>query len=150
MAGIVMKYILSIATLSILSLSCSPTSNEGHITTEGFIKEFQVPAQMIFMHPPEYPRLARQAGLEATLWVTVLVQADGSVKEAGVHRSSGSRAGFDEAAVSASYKCMYNPAQKNGQAVESRIIYRAEFRLVGPEAVTRFVVDNNMVETICQ
>jgi len=37
-----------------------------------------------------------------------LVDREGKVREARVAKSSGSNVGFDEAAVEAAYKCVYN------------------------------------------
>jgi len=89
----------------------------------------EIPAEMIYEHAPEYPRLAKQAGMEAVVWVKALVQKDGSVKKAVIFKSSGSKAGFDEAAVAAAYKCKYKPAIQNGRPVAIWVAYQVEFTL---------------------
>jgi protein TonB len=91
----------------------------------------EIPAEMIFEEPPEYPRLAKQAGLEGVVWVKALVTKDGTVKQAMIYKSSGSKAGFDEAAVAAAYKCKFKPAIQNGRPVAVWVAYQVEFTLTG-------------------
>ncbi|UCD93752.1 MAG: energy transducer TonB [Candidatus Zixiibacteriota bacterium] len=89
----------------------------------------EIPAEMIYEEVPDYPRLARQAGMEAVVWVKALVDKGGNVKKAMVLKSSGSRAGFDEAAVAAAYKCKFKPAIQNGRPVAVWVSYSVEFTL---------------------
>ena len=91
----------------------------------------EIPAEMIYEEVPEYPRLARQAGMEAVVWVKALVDKDGNVKKAMVLKSSGSKAGFDEAAVKAAYKCKFKPAIQNGRPVAVWVSYSVEFTITG-------------------
>jgi protein TonB len=89
----------------------------------------EIPAEMIYEHSPDYPRLARSAGMEAVVWVKALVDKDGNVRDAMILRSSGSKAGFDEAAIDAAYKCKYKPAIQNGRPVAVWVSYQVEFVL---------------------
>ncbi len=89
----------------------------------------EVPAEMIYEEVPEYPRLARSAGMEAVVWIKALVDKNGEVKKAMILRSSGSKAGFDEAALEASYKCKFKPAIQNGRPVSIWVSYQVEFTL---------------------
>jgi protein TonB len=89
----------------------------------------EIPAEMISEAVPEYPRLAKQAGLEAVVWVKALVDKNGDVKKAMVYKSSGSKAGFDEAAVAAAYKCKFKPAVQNGRPVAVWVAFSLEFSL---------------------
>ncbi len=89
----------------------------------------EIPADMIYEHTPEYPRLAKQAGMEAIVWVKALVDKDGDVRQAMVLKSSGSKAGFDEAAVAAAYKCKFKPAIQNGRPVAVWVSFSFEFTL---------------------
>jgi protein TonB len=91
----------------------------------------EIPAEMIYEHKPDYPRLAQQAGMEAVVWVKALVDKNGDVKKAMVLKSSGSKAGFDEAAVAAAYKCKYKPAIQNGRPVAVWVSYSVDFSLTG-------------------
>lgn len=87
----------------------------------------EIPAEMIYEQTPEYPRLAQTAGMEAVVWVKALVDKNGNVRDAMVLKSSGSKAGFDEAAVDAAYKCRFKPAIQNGRPVAVWVSYQVEF-----------------------
>jgi len=87
----------------------------------------EIPAEMIYEHAPEYPRLAQTAGMEAVVWVKALVDKNGNVRDAMVLKSSGSKAGFDEAAVAAAFKCRFKPAIQNGRPVAVWVSYQVEF-----------------------
>jgi protein TonB len=91
----------------------------------------EIPAEMIYEEIPEYPNLAKQIGAEALVWVKALVDKDGNVKKAMVLKSSGSKAGFDDAAVKAAYKCKFKPAIQNGRPVAVWVSYSVEFTISG-------------------
>jgi len=91
----------------------------------------EIPAEMIYEHTPEYPRLAQTAGMEAVVWVKALVDKNGNVRDAMVLKSSGSKAGFDDEALKAAYKCKYKPGIQNGRPVPVWVSYKVEFILEG-------------------
>lgn len=64
---------------------------------------------------PEYPELARKAGLEGKVFVKVFIGLDGAVKRAVLLR--GTAEALDKAALQASYKATFQPAENNGQPV---------------------------------
>lgn len=78
---------------------------------------------------PEYPRLARDAGLEGTVWVKILVDKTGTVRNAIIAKSSGANAGFEEAALSAARKCKFSPAIQNGMPIAIWVTFPFEFKL---------------------
>lgn len=84
--------------------------------------------EMIYEEKPEYPRLARGAGLEGTVWVQALVDKEGTVRKAQVARSSGTAA-LDEAAVQAAYKNRFKPGIQNGRPVAVWVTYKVDFRI---------------------
>lgn len=65
---------------------------------------------------PQYPSMARDAGVEGTVTLWVYVKSDGTVGDVTVYNSSGADA-LDEAAVAAAWNTRWVPAQNNGQAV---------------------------------
>lgn len=85
-------------------------------------------AEMITQKRPEYPRLAKQAGLEGTVWIKSLVAKDGSVKEAVVYKSSGT-ASLDEAALAVAKDNVFRPAIQNGRPVAMWVTYKVAFEL---------------------
>ncbi len=84
--------------------------------------------ELIHYVKPEYPRIAKLAGLEGIVWVKVLVSRDGGVLDALVARSSGTTA-LDEAAVEAAYQNRFTPGIQNGRPVAVWVTYRVEFVL---------------------
>ena len=77
---------------------------------------------------PRYPSSARVKGIEGTVRVRVEVEADGSVRGAGVAESSGHEA-LDAAAVEAAESWVFLPATEDGRPVAS-VVYRwVAFRL---------------------
>jgi len=87
--------------------------------------------EMIYGHQPEYPRLAKAAGMEAVVWVKALIDIGGSVHDAIIFKSSNSKAGFNSAALTAAYKCKYKPGIQNGRPVPVWVTYSVEFVLEG-------------------
>jgi len=84
--------------------------------------------QMIYQEKPEYPRLARQAGITGIVWVKALVDKEGNVRRAQVGKSSGT-ASLDEAAVEAAYKNKFRPGIQNGRPVNCWVTYKVNFEL---------------------
>lgn len=92
-----------------------------------FIPVEELP-QMIHQEKPEYPRLARQAGITGIVWVKALVNKEGNVLRAQVGKSSGT-ASLDEAAVETAYKNKFRPGIQNGRPVNCWVTYRVNFEL---------------------
>lgn len=86
--------------------------------------------EMIKQVDPEYPRLAKQAGLEGLVWIKALVGKDGSVLDAVVYKSSGT-ASLDEAALEVAKDNVFRPAIQNGRPVTVWVAYRVNFDLEG-------------------
>ncbi|UCG61252.1 MAG: TonB family protein [Candidatus Zixiibacteriota bacterium] len=82
--------------------------------------------ELVFRHPPEYPRITDSASVSSAVWVRALVDLEGNVREAIVHKSSGAM-GFDEAAITAAYKNKFKPAMQNGRPVECWVTYKIVF-----------------------
>jgi periplasmic protein TonB len=67
---------------------------------------------------PDYPRDALMAEEQGNVTISVFVGTNGSVKEAKVKKSSGSRS-LDKAASKAFSLCSFKPAMKDGEPQES-------------------------------
>lgn len=78
---------------------------------------------------PSYPELARRANIEGTVWVKVLIDKNGKVRDVIILKDSGANAGFEEAAIDAAKKTVWKPAISNGQPVAVWIGYKIDFRL---------------------
>lgn len=84
--------------------------------------------ELIHKEVPAYPRLARQAQLDGTVHVRVLVLENGSVKNVMIEKSSGITS-LDDAAVKAAYKCTFKPGIQNGRPVKVWVSFPFVFEL---------------------
>ena len=76
---------------------------------------------------PKYPELARKAGIEGTVYIKILVDKQGMVRDAILLRGIGG--GLDEAALEAVKKWMYTPAIQNNMPVAVWVAQPINFRL---------------------
>ena len=84
----------------------------------------QVPASAIrYRVPPaiEVPMASRRLGESGTVWLQVLVDAQGRPRQVSVHRSSG-HARLDEQALAAMRQARFQPLTEGGITVEWRVI----------------------------
>ncbi|MFQ5453553.1 MAG: energy transducer TonB [Candidatus Zixiibacteriota bacterium] len=88
----------------------------------------EIMPEMIYQNQPEYPRLAKQAGITGVVWVKALVDKEGNVRKAMIGKSSGT-ASLDEAAVKAAYKNKFKPGIQNGRPVNVWVTYKVVFEL---------------------
>ncbi len=107
-----------------------PNSDEEEIEE---IVEFwaveQVP-EPVKQPAPEYPEVARKAGLTGTVFVEFTVGRDGLVKGARVLRGPTI---FHEAALAAVFQFVFKPAMQNDKPVSVRMTQPIRFRLRGAE-----------------
>ncbi|MFQ5606787.1 MAG: energy transducer TonB [Candidatus Zixiibacteriota bacterium] len=85
--------------------------------------------RFVYKEVPDYPRLARSAGIEGVVWVKVLVDTRGMVSGAFVAKSSGANVGFEEAALAAARLCRFSPAIQNGSPVAIWVTFAFKFEL---------------------
>jgi|UniRef100_A0A7C4TGI0 protein TonB len=88
----------------------------------------EVKPQPVYLPAPEYPELARKAGIEGKVTVHMLVDIDGSVIDVKVIQSSGNQI-LDEAAVSCARKSKFTPAKQRDKLVRVWVSRRIEFKL---------------------
>jgi protein TonB len=102
------------------------------IGTEAVVSEpyyyFDEPPALMRYVNPVYPDLARQAGIEGTVLLSVLVGADGAAIEVNVLRSDGTPA-MERAAIEAARLFSFRPATQNTMPVRARISIPIIFRL---------------------
>ncbi len=89
---------------------------------------FDEPPQLIEFVPPEYPPLAREAGIEGVVLVKVLVNEQGKVLDASV-LSSDVTPQMEQEAVKAAMKCRFRPAKQRTIAVKAQVAIPFGFRL---------------------
>lgn len=81
-----------------------------------------------YLAQPVYPQLAREAGIEGTVYLKVLIGLDHRVHRAVVLGSDVTPA-MEQAAVEAALKCLYKPARQGSIEVEVWTPIRITFRL---------------------
>lgn len=64
---------------------------------------------------PDYPEIARRAGVEGTVWVKILVDKEGKAKKAVVMKSDAEI--FNEPAIAAALQWVFTPAMMNNGPV---------------------------------
>ncbi len=83
---------------------------------------------IVFKVDPEYSQEARQAKLQGTVLLNLVVQRDGTVGNVQVVQSLGQ--GLDEKAIEAVRQWRFNPGMRNGQPVDVAAIIEVTFRLL--------------------
>ena len=85
------------------------------------------PVEIVFKPKPVYTDEARKLQLEGEVLLEVMFGANGQLHVSRVVRGLGH--GLDEAAVTATNKIKFKPAQRNGSAVDSTAIVHVMFQL---------------------
>ncbi len=107
----------------------SGSSGHGKIPPPGtFIPVEQMPV-MISMPQPEYPKLAREAGISAMVYVQAFVDKNGKVLRAEAVKCDHPDIGFEDSARRAALKARYRPAIQNGHPIGVWITYKVKFVL---------------------
>ena len=93
------------------------------------------PPQLIERVEPVYPDEARKEGLQGAVLVQIVVDRDGSIREAKIAKGLGH--GFDEAALEAARKLRFSPAMQDGIPVSVQLNYEINFQLAPPTETIR-------------
>ena len=122
---------------SMTAFAQTPPKSEGQAAPAGGIQRIRIggnvqQARMIAQPKPEYPPLARQARIEGTVKLQIIVAKDGSVLEAQV--LSGHPL-LVQAAIDAVKQWKYQPTLLNGQPVEVVTPLDVTFTLSQPTGV---------------
>jgi TonB family protein len=81
---------------------------------------------LIAMRAPVYPEIARDAGIEGTVLVRLLVDVQGTVREAQILQSV---LGLDEAALAAASTAVFRPALQQDRPVAVWVVVPIDFQL---------------------
>jgi protein TonB len=74
------------------------------------------PPRVVTQVSPEYPEIARRAGVEGTVWVKIVIDKEGKVRKAEIERSDADV--FNEPALNAARQWVFTPALMNSGPVE--------------------------------
>lgn len=78
---------------------------------------------------PQYTTEAKNAGLQGTVTLNIVVRADGSVGDVQVTQSLDTKYGLDDQAVKAAQQWQFKPGTKDGKAVDVQISLEMTFTL---------------------
>lgn len=78
---------------------------------------------------PEYPRLARIAGVEGLVILEAVIQKDGTVGQVTVLKTPPGKLGFDREAVRALRQWTFRPGEMHGRPVDVIMTLTVRFRL---------------------
>ena len=90
---------------------------------------YEKPPQIIKKTPLTYPELARNAGVEGSLILGLLIDAQGRLREVAILRASGTNVGFEEAAVEAVKQWTFSPAIQNDKPVACWLTQPIKFQV---------------------
>ncbi|UCF05766.1 MAG: energy transducer TonB [bacterium] len=89
---------------------------------------FDEPPQLVKFVSPRYPELAKQAGIEGTVLIRVVVGEDGKVTNASVIQSDVTPA-MEKAAIAAAKKFIFKPAKQRTVPVRAAMAIPIRFKL---------------------
>jgi TonB family protein len=91
-----------------------------------------VPPKLVEPVEPVYPEAKRASGEAASVALALTIDRTGHVSDVAVVESAGAE--FDAAATTAARSLVFEPAQKNGEAIPAKIRYTFDFKLAPPAA----------------
>lgn len=89
---------------------------------------FDEPPSLTYYVAPKYPPLAREAGIEGTVAIKVLVNEEGKVLDAVVLSSDVTPA-MEKAALAAALQCKFRPAKQRTIPVKAHVMIPFQFQL---------------------
>lgn len=98
------------------------------LVATGYAQEFEkpdTPPVPVRTPPPVYPSQLKRDGVSGMVVVNIIIEADGSVAEVEVRKST--NAEFEGPAVDAVKNWRFKPAQKDGNAIRSKVALPLKF-----------------------
>ncbi len=113
-----------ISTWGGTELPPTPEPKDDSVYNYGMV---QVKPRLIKKVLPEYPELARKAGIEGTVLLEIVIDTTGHVKSVKVKKSSNEI--FNAAAVEAVKRFVFTPAMQNDRKVSVSLVIPIKFQL---------------------
>jgi len=88
----------------------------------------EIKPKPVFSAKPAYPEICRQAGIEGTTVVKMLIDIDGSVIDVKILKSSGNQL-LDQSAIAAARKSTFTPAKQRDRLVRVWVSRPVRFKL---------------------
>jgi TonB family protein len=99
------------------------------LPARGIFTPFDDPPVVVNSVLPEYPDLARRTGMEGVVWLEVLIDKNGAVRDVSVAKCNNKDMGFEDAAMAAAWESVWKPAISNGLPIAVRVTYSVVFKL---------------------
>ncbi|MCK4301384.1 MAG: energy transducer TonB [candidate division Zixibacteria bacterium] len=104
------------------------STTEGKLPKSDEFVKVGIQPELIYQHSPDYPTEAKKSGIEGTVWIKSLVDADGNAVKVMLAKTSGSDL-LDKAALIAAEKNRFKPAVQDGKPVAVWVTFKTEFVL---------------------
>lgn len=102
------------------------TGGDGGLPSPDEYVAYEKEPELVSMQEPQYPELAREAGVEGTVLIRVLVGEDGFVKDSIIIQSVPM---LDDAAAGAAQTAVFKPALQKDKPVAVWMVIPVEFQL---------------------
>ena len=83
--------------------------------------------EAVIMPVPEYPEIARRAGITGKVWIKVLIDKEGKPKKAVIIKSDAEV--FNDVSIAAAMKCVFTPALQNNHPIPIWVAIPFKFQL---------------------
>lgn len=111
----------------LLFCNCSPQARKD-ISQDGNQDASMAP-RIVKNVSAAYPEAALKDGITGIVWIKVLIDSLGIVRDDSIIEDSGTNVGFEESAREAARKTKWLPALENGKPIAVWITYKVEFSL---------------------
>ena len=117
--------LLACCVLCLLTVSAAMPARAGQEVTA----RAQTMPTVVREVKPDYTPEAKQQGIQGTIELSVVVNADGTVGEVKVTKSLDDKYGLDQQAVIAMKKWQFRPGTKDGKPVAVQVTVEMSFKL---------------------
>lgn len=121
---------------SVLALGSFQTKADDKLPSADDFVPMTIMPELITESSPAYPKAAKDKKIEGDVWVQALVLNDGTVHEARIAKSSGSKL-LDNSALKAAVKNEYKPGYQEDKPVACWITYLVTFVLQEKDESTK-------------
>jgi protein TonB len=83
--------------------------------------------EIVVAAKPDYPDIAKRAGVEGTVYVKILVEKDGKPKKAVIVKSNADI--LNDVSIAAAMKCVFTPAIQNKRPIAVWVVMPFKFKL---------------------
>lgn len=120
------KFIILILLFSVVGIFAQQKAKVQKVDESGFIEVDKAPELLTILNP-EYPKLAKLAGIQGTVYLKLLIDEKGNVEKVKVEQ--GVKDMLDESALKAAKKAKFSPAIVKEKPTKVWVILPIAFKL---------------------